>query len=81
MKVKKKNRTDQRVSLRVDTRETQQIIWRRRRSRHIDELRDQKFFTSIVLTMAETTELTKLLAQQSQQHRVEMEQHPQQHRV
>ena len=56
------------------------------------ELRDQKFSASIVSTMAETTELIKLLAdqiqvqrqqmeQQAQQHRVEMEQHSQQHRV
>ena len=55
------------------------------------ELRDQKFSASIVSTMAETTELIKLLADQiqvqrrqmeqhSQQHRAEMEQHSQQHR-
>ena len=56
------------------------------------ELRDQKFSASIVSTMAETTELIKLLAdhievqrqqmeQQAQQHRVQMEQQAQQHRA
>ena len=52
------------------------------------ELRDQKFFISIVSTMAETTELIKLLADQIQVQRQHMEQQAQymeqqsqQHRV
>ena len=44
------------------------------------ELPDQKFFASIVSTMAETTELIKLLADQIQLQRQQMEQQAQQHR-
>ena len=65
---KEKNRTDQRASLRVDTRETQQIIWRRRQDHVIStELRDQKFSASrsIVSTMAETTELIRFKSRDS----------------
>ena len=75
--------------LRVDTRETQQINWRRRnwdfphrnRLRHIDAVtRSEVFFASIVSTMAETTELIKLLADQIQVQRQQMEQQAQHHR-
>ena len=70
----------------MDTRETQQIIWRRR---HWDfqtgyvistELRDQKFSASMVSTMAERTELIKLLADQIQVQRQQIERQSQQHR-
>ena len=86
---KEKNRTDQRASLRMDTRETQQIIWRLRQDHVIStELRDQKFFAFIVSTMVETTELINFLADQIQVQRQQMEQQAQfmdqqsqQHRV
>ena len=88
---KEKNLIDQRASLHVDTRETQQINWRRRHwadigisrtgIRHIDGVtRSEVFFASIVSTMAETTELIKLLADQIQVQRQQMEQQAQQHR-
>ena len=88
---KEKNLIDQRASLRVDTRETQQINWHRRHwadigisrigVRHIDGVtRSEVFFASIVSTMAETTELIKLLADQIQVQRQQMEQQAQHHR-
>ena len=92
---KEKNLIDQRASLRVDTRETQQINWRRRHwdfpHRNTSYRRSypiRSFFASIVSTMAETTELIKLLADQIQVQRQQMEQqakqveqHSQQHRA
>ena len=93
---KEKNLKDQRASLRVDTRETQQINWRRGRHwdfphRNTSYRRSypiRSFFASIVSTMAETTELIKLLAdqiqvqrQQMEQQAKQMEQHSQQHRA
>ena len=78
---KEKNLIDQRASLRVDTRETQQINWRRRHwdfpYRNTSYRRSypiRSFFASIVSTMAETTELIKLLADQIQVQRQQMEQ-------
>ena len=78
---KEKSLKDQRASLRVDTRETQQINWRRRHwnfpHRNTSYRRSypiRSFFTSIVSTMAETTELIKLLADQIQVQRQQMEQ-------
>ena len=92
---KEKNLIDQRASLRVDTRETQQINWRRRHwdfpYRSTSYRRSypiRSFFASIVSTMSETTELIKLLAdqiqiqrQQMEQQAKQMEQHSQQHRA
>ena len=84
---KEKNLIDQRASLRVDTRETQQIIWRRRHwdfphrsTSHLRSYPIRSFFASIVSTMAETTELIKLLADQIQVQRQQMEQQAQHHR-
>ena len=92
---KEKNLRDQRASLRVDTRETQQINWRRRHwdfphrsTSHRRSYPIRSFFASIVSTMAETTELVKLLAdqiqvqgQQMEQQAKQMELHSQQHRT
>ena len=93
---KEKNLKDQRTSFRVDTKETQQINWRRRhwdfQHRNTSCRRSYPirrgfllffffFFTSIVSTMAETTELIKLLADQIQVQRQQMEQHSPQHRA
>ena len=92
---KEKNLIDQRASLRVDTRETQQINWRRRHwdfpHRSTSYRRSypiKSFFASVVSTMAETTELIKLLADQIQVQRQQiehqakqMELHSQQHRA
>ena len=76
---KEKNLIDQRASLRVDTRETQQINLRRRHwdfpHRNTSYRRSypiRSFFASIVSTMAETTELIKLLADQIQVQRQQM---------
>ena len=81
---KEKNLKDQRASLRVDTRETQQINWRRRHwdfphrsTSHLRSYPIRSFFASIVSTMAETTELIKLLADQIQVQRQQMEQQAQ----
>ena len=78
---KEKNLIDQCASLRVDTRETQQINWRRRHwdfpHRSTSYRRSypiRSFFASIVSTMAETSELIKLLADQIQVQRQQMEQ-------
>ena len=94
---KEKNLIDQRASLRVDTRETQHGVADIGISRtgislrHIDGVtRSEVFFASrsIVSTMAETTELIKLLAdqiqvqrQQMEQQAKQMEQHSLQHRA
>ena len=93
---KEKKLIDQRASLRVDTRETQQINWRRR---HWDFPHKNASYRRsypirsfshlyIVSTMAETTELIKLLAdqmqvqrQQMEQQAKQMEQYAQQHRA
>ena len=84
---KETNLIDQCASLRVDTRETQQINWRRRHwdfpHRSTSYRRSypiRSFFASIVSTMAETTELIKLLADQIQVQRQQMEQQAQHHR-
>ena len=88
---KEKNLIDQRASLGVDTRETQQINWCRRHwdfpHRNTSYRRSYPirsffacFFASIVSTMAETTELIKLLADQIQVQRQQMEQQAQHHR-
>ena len=84
---KEKYLIDQRASLRVDTRETQQINWRRRHwdfpHRNTSYRRSypiRSFFASIVSTMAETTELIKLLADQIQVQRQQMEQQAQHNR-
>ena len=84
---KEKNLIDQRASLRVDTRETQQINWRRRHwdfphrsTSYRQSYPIRSFFASLVSTMAETTELIKLLADQIQVQRQQMEQQSQQHR-
>ena len=78
---KEKNLTDQRASLRVDTRETQQINWRRlhwdfphRNTSYRRSYPIRSFFASIVSTMAKTTKLIKLLADQIQVQRQQMEQ-------
>ena len=71
----------------MDTRETQQINWRHRHwdfphrsTSHRRSYPIRSFFASIVSTMAETTELIKLLADQIQVQRQQMEQQAQHHR-
>ena len=92
---KEKNLIVQRASLQVDTRKTQQMNWRRRHwdfpHRNMSYRRSYPIriiFTSIVSTMAETTELIKLHAdqiqvqrQQMEEQAKQMEQHSQQHRA